>query len=51
MWVGVSRGGYSFLKELPIFLLIFLLPAVLAVLARTKFYAGEGLDNKWDSPA
>jgi hypothetical protein len=36
MWIGVSQAGYSFQEELPIFLLIFLLPAVVAVLARWK---------------
>jgi len=28
MWIGVSRAGYSVVEELPIFLLIFALPAV-----------------------
>jgi hypothetical protein len=37
MWVGVSRAGYSFQEELPIFLLIFLLPALVAVFAKWKF--------------
>jgi hypothetical protein len=27
MWIGVSRAGYSVAEELPIFLLIFALPA------------------------
>jgi hypothetical protein len=27
MWVGVSQAGYPFQEELPIFLLIFLVPA------------------------
>ena len=36
MWVGVARAGYSFGEELPIFLLIFLLPAVVAVLVKWK---------------
>lgn len=31
MWVGVSRAGYTFAEELPILLLIFLLPASLAI--------------------
>jgi len=30
MWLGVSRAGYSVGEELPIFLLIFALPAVVA---------------------
>ena len=37
MWIGVSRAGYSFQEELPIFLLIFLLPAVVAVFVNWKF--------------
>ena len=30
MWVGVARAGYSVAEELPIFLLIFAVPAVVA---------------------
>ena len=30
MWIGVSQAGYSFREELPIFLLIFLLPSAVA---------------------
>ena len=37
MWIGVSQAGYSFQEELPIFLLIFLLPAAVAVLVRWKY--------------
>lgn len=37
MWLGVSRAGYSFREELPIFLLIFLLPAAIAVVVKWKF--------------
>ena len=36
MWVGVARAGYSVTEELPIFLLIFGLPAALAVLLKWK---------------
>jgi hypothetical protein len=36
MWFGVTRAGYSFKEELPIFLLIFLLPAAAAVFVRWK---------------
>ncbi len=36
MWFGVARAGYSLREELPIFLLIFLLPAVAAVFVRWK---------------
>ena len=32
LWVGVSKAGYAFSEELPIFLLIFLLPAAVAVI-------------------
>jgi hypothetical protein len=38
MWIGVVRAGYSFLEELPIFLIIFLLPAGLAVFLKWKFF-------------
>jgi hypothetical protein len=37
MWIGVSHAGYSFQEELPIFLLIFLLPAAVAILMKWKF--------------
>jgi hypothetical protein len=30
LWIGVSRAGYTLLEELPIFLLIFALPAAAA---------------------
>jgi len=33
LWVGVTKAGYAFVEELPIFLLIFLLPAAVAVAA------------------
>ena len=36
MWIGVSQAGYSFAEELPIFLLIFLLPVAVAVLVKWK---------------
>ena len=36
MWVGVAKAGYSVAEELPIFLLIFGLPAVAAVLLKWK---------------
>lgn len=38
MWVGVSKAGYSFEEELPIFLLIFLVPAAAAVFVKWKFF-------------
>jgi hypothetical protein len=37
MWIGVSRAGYAFKDEFPIFLLIFLIPAVAAWLVRWKW--------------
>jgi hypothetical protein len=37
LWVGVSKAGYAYTEELPIFLLIFLLPAVVAVAIRWKW--------------
>jgi hypothetical protein len=36
MWIGVSQAGYSFQDELPIFLLIFLLPVAVAVFVNWK---------------
>ena len=36
MWMGVSHAGYSFREELPIFLLIFLLPPAVAIFVRWK---------------
>ena len=37
MWMGVARAGYSVAQELPIFLLIFAIPAVVAVFIWWKF--------------
>jgi hypothetical protein len=37
MWIGVSRAGYSVSEELPIFLLIFAVPAVAAMLLKWRF--------------
>jgi hypothetical protein len=36
MWVGVAKAGYSWGEELPIFALIFGVPAVAAVLVKWK---------------
>jgi hypothetical protein len=36
LWLGVARAGYTFREELPIFLLIFLLPAVAALIVRWR---------------
>jgi len=32
LWIGVTGAGYSVKEELPIFLLVFLVPAVVALL-------------------
>ncbi len=37
MYVGVARAGYSFMEELPIFLFLFGVPAIAALLLRYKF--------------
>jgi hypothetical protein len=37
MWIGVAKAGYSLAEELPIFALIFGVPAALAVLVKWKF--------------
>lgn len=36
MWVGVTQAGYGFLEELPIFLVIFLIPSGVAWLVSRK---------------
>jgi hypothetical protein len=36
MWIGVARAGYSVTEELPIFLLIFGLPAAVAIILKWK---------------
>lgn len=38
MYVGVAQAGYSFMEELPIFLLIFLVPAAIGLFLRWKFF-------------
>jgi hypothetical protein len=37
MWIGVAKAGYSIADELPILLLLFLVPAAAAVLVRWRF--------------
>lgn len=37
LWVGVARAGYSTREELPIFLLIFLLPVGIAWVVKWRF--------------
>ena len=36
LWIGVAQAGYSFLEELPIFLVIFLLPVCTALFVRWR---------------
>ena len=36
MWIGVSHAGYSFREELPIFLVIFVLPSAVAMFVTWK---------------
>ena len=35
--LGVSKAGYPFTEELPIFLLIFAVPAAVAIVMKWKF--------------
>jgi len=37
MWIGVARAGYSVAEEFPIFLAIFLVPAIVAGFIWWKF--------------
>ena len=37
MWMGVSQAGYAFREELPVFLVIFLVPTAAAILVKWKF--------------
>ena len=37
MWVGVAKAGYSASEELPIFLLLFGVPAAVALVLKWKF--------------
>ncbi len=37
MWLGVARAGYSVAEELPIFLVVFLIPAGAALAIAWKF--------------
>jgi len=36
MWVGVTRAGYSIAEELPVFAVIFLVPAAVAAIVWWK---------------
>jgi hypothetical protein len=37
LWVGVAKAGYSLNEELPIFLLIFGVPTVVAIVSKWRF--------------
>ena len=37
MWLGVSRAGYSVAEELPIFLVVFAVPAAIAAFVWWRF--------------
>jgi hypothetical protein len=37
MWVGVSKAGYSVAEEAPIFLVVFLIPAAVALLVWWRY--------------
>ena len=37
MWVGVNKAGYAASEELPILLLLFGVPALVAVIVKWKF--------------
>ena len=37
MWVGISYAGFSLREELPIMLLLFVVPATVALIIRWKF--------------
>lgn len=37
VWVGVTQAGYTFMQELPIFLVTYLLPLTVAVVVKRRF--------------
>ncbi|MBO6850738.1 MAG: hypothetical protein JJ867_09785 [Marinobacter sp.] len=37
IWVGVTQAGYTFMQELPIFLVTYLLPLTVAVVVKRRF--------------
>lgn len=39
MWVGVARAGYTVAQEFPIFLVVFGLPALAALVIRWRYKA------------
>jgi hypothetical protein len=38
LWVGVARAGYTFSEEFPIFLLIFAVPAIVAIFLKWRIF-------------
>jgi len=38
LWVGVAKAGYAVSEELPICLLIFGVPAIVAVVLKWRFF-------------
>lgn len=36
MWIGIAKAGYSFAEELPVFALIFVLPAAMGIIVKWK---------------
>lgn len=38
LWVGVSRAGYTVREELPILVIVFIVPAIAAALAIWQFW-------------
>jgi hypothetical protein len=38
LWIGVSKAGYAVSEELPIFLLIFGVPAVVAIVLKWRVF-------------
>lgn len=37
MWIGVSQAGYSVMQELPFLLIVFTVPALVAILWSRKY--------------
>jgi hypothetical protein len=40
MWIGVSKAGYTIADEAPVFLLVFAVPAAVALLILLRFSRG-----------
>jgi hypothetical protein len=41
LWIGVSKAGYSFKEEFPIFLVVFAVPAVVALVLWWMLKSGQ----------